>query len=322
MKRIPNLVWTPAWTSLVGCLHGCLKHLNKDPGFSWLFGGSGHALIINMSQDGSCPSGPTAWNTSRFFELGSNLGCQIEILFADKRQPEWEDKKKQGWDFVRSALDQDLPVVGWELAIPEFYVIDGYDATGYYYNGPGDNQGPQPKPWHELGETEIGMLEILSVSPGKAADDRTILRGALDFAVKFNEGSSDWVLPDYLAGQQAYEVWIEAVSSGKAMLMGHAYNAAVWEECRRNGVAFLQEAKKRLDDTKLDHSLNGAIRSYGEVTYQLKDLSELFPFFENNREEPVGKNPRSKKAAEHLIAAKLAEAEAHKYLKEILQGLN
>lgn len=70
MKKLSNLNWTPAWTSLVGCIHGCLKHLGIDPGFSWLYGGTGHAFIINMSQDGSCPSRPTAWNTSRFYELG------------------------------------------------------------------------------------------------------------------------------------------------------------------------------------------------------------------------------------------------------------
>lgn len=142
MKRLSNLSWTPAWTSVVGCLHGCLKYLNIDPGINWLFGGTGHAFLINMSQDGSCPSGPTAWNTSRFYYLGRNLGYSIEGIFANNSQPDWKDKQHDAWELTKSALEKDLPVVGWELAIPEFYVVDGYDEIGYYYNGPGAEGGP------------------------------------------------------------------------------------------------------------------------------------------------------------------------------------
>jgi len=202
----------------------------------------------------------------------------------------------------------------------QWYVIEGYDDAGYYYNGPGADQGPSPKPWIKLGKTGIGLLEIYSIKPLNPVENERIIKEALRFAVAFNQGSQEWVLPDYLAGQDAYQVWIDAVRSGKAKLMGHAYNAAVWEECRSNAVIFLKEAKTCLPGV-VDNALDGAIQSYSEVAKQLKSLTKLYPFFENNREEPLGENPKSQKAAEHLQAAKKAEAQGTEYLEEILDGL-
>jgi hypothetical protein len=321
MKRLSNLAWTPAWTSVVGCIHGALNYLDIKPSLGWLFGGTGHGFIINMSQDGSCPSGPTAWKTSKFYELGRNLGFRIEGLFAEKHQPDWKDNQQKGWDIARTSLDQDLPVLGWELAVPEWYVVNGYDEVGYYYDGPGAERGPSPKPWDELGNSEIGLLEILSVKPTESSQDQILVKEALDFSIAFNNGSTEWVLSDYLAGQDAYQAWIDAVRSGKAILMGHAYNAAVWEECRRNAVIFLREAKKRLPGV-VDNAFESAIRSYSEVAKQLKDVTELYPFFENTREEPLGENPKSQKAVKHLQAAKEAEKKGTEFLEEILEGIS
>jgi hypothetical protein len=320
MKKLPNLAWTPAWTSILGCIHGALKYLEIAPDLSWLFGATGHAFIINMSKDGSCPSGPTAWNTSELFNLGRNIGFRIEGVFGDKRQPGFKEKQIEAWELTKAAIDQNIPVVGWELAIPEWYLIEGYDDAGYLFNGPGAEMGPSPKPWRKLGKTNIGMLEIFSVNPTQSAKDNSIIKEALTFSVAFNQPKSNWLLPGYLSGQDAYKVWIKAVSSGKAMLMGHAYNAAVWAECRQNATAFLREAKLRLPGIA-DKAFDAAIQSYGEVAKQLKDITELYPFFENNREEPVGINPKSEKAAEHLQEAQTAEEDGSEYLKDILKSL-
>lgn len=320
MKRFPSLTWTPAWTSILGCIHGCLKYLDIAPSMGWLFGGTGHGFLINMSIDGSCPSGPTAWNTSRLFELGLNLGYKVDGLFSDKRQPDWKGFQKEAWEMTKFSLDQGLPVVGWELAVPEWYIINGYDETGYYYNGPGADSGISPKPWDELGDTGIGMLEILSINPAVPAEDAIMIAEALEFSIAFNKGSKDWVLPEYVAGQEAYQAWIEAVSSGKALLMGHAYNTAVWEECRRNAVAFLREAKTRIPGIA-DEAFERAIQAYSDVANQLKEITELYPFFENNGEGQVGVNPKSEKATKLLQAAKKAEEQGTEHLEEILVGI-
>ena len=321
MRRLERLTWTHAWTSVVGCIHGCLKFLDIAPNLSWLFGGTGHAFLINMSQDGSCPSGPTAWNTTRFYELGANLGYTIEGVFGNKREPGWKKIQERAWELARSSIDNNLPVFGWELAIPEYYVITGYDQVGYYFDSPAADAGPNPKPWRDVGESGIGMLEILTLKPAEPVNKEQIIQDALAFVIAFNEGSAEWVLPGYRSGQDAYDVWIEALKSGKATLMGHAYNSAVWAECRKNALAFLQEAKREING-KLGASIHGSIRSYGEIAQRLTNVSALYPFLENNRDGKVGKNPKSKKAVEHLKAAKRAEAEGIGYLKDLLKELS
>ena len=320
MIKLPNLSWTPAWTSVVGCIHGALKFLEIAPDISWLFGATGHAFLINMSRDGSCPSGPTAWKTPHFYDLGSNIGYQVNGTWGDKRQPDFPTKQRAAWELTRSSLDQGFPVVGWELAIPEFYVVTGYDDRGYYFNGPGEELGPSPKPWNELGQSEIGMLEMVSIQPIQGKEAKIQIQEALEFALAFNAGAPEWVLPDYLAGQDAYQVWIDALKSGEASLMGHAYNTAVWSECRHNGTVFLKTAKNQLKG-QLDETFDQAIQVYGEVAFQLREITELYPFFENNRSEPVGQNPRSEKAAQHLVKARTAEAEGLDLLKAILKEL-
>lgn len=320
MKRFSNLVWTPTWTSTIGCIHGALNFLEIDPDLSWLFGATGHAFIINMLKDGSCPSGPTAWKTSRFYELGRNIGYQVEGVWGDKRLPDFQNKQEDAWDLARTSLDNDLPVISWEMAVPEFYLVNGYDDQGYFFSGPGDEEAPSPKAWQELGVSEIGMLELYAIKPAQGTGMEVQIREGLEFALAFNQGADEWVLPDYLSGQKAYCVWIDAMRSGRASLMGNAYNAAVWEECRRNGADFLLEAKKQLKN-RMDSTFEQAIQAYREVASQLRDITELYPFFENNWQGPVGENPRSKKAAEHLSNAKAAEAEGQDLLEAILKGL-
>jgi hypothetical protein len=297
-----------------------LQYLQAAPEISWLYGGTGHAFILNMFKDGSCPSGPTGWVTNRFYDLGRNLGYQVDLVWGDKRQPGFEEKQQAAWDLARTSLDQNLPVIGWEMAYPEFYVVNGYDENGYYFSGPGSEEAPSPKPWQELGLSDIGMLEVHAITLTQEADPETIVREALGFALAFNQGDPQWVLPEYLAGQQAYQRWIDAVRSGQASTMGHAYNAAVWEECRRNGLAFLLTAKKRLKGL-VEESFDQAIQAYQQVAEELREITELYPFFENNQPVPVGDNPRSQKAADHLRAAMTAEKEGEGHLKDILKGL-
>ena len=56
MKELANLRWSPKWVSHLGCVKGCLDFLGTKMSDAWLFGGTGHAFIINISED-SCPNG-------------------------------------------------------------------------------------------------------------------------------------------------------------------------------------------------------------------------------------------------------------------------
>ena len=134
-NRIENLTWKPMWTSHIGCLKGCLDHLGVEITEEWLYGASGHTFILNIHKV-LCPSGPTAWRKGKFLDLIQNVGVRQDEIVAYKTMKNFKDKQKETWDRVRQSIDLGQPCFGWELLIPEYYVITGYDDTGYFFVGP------------------------------------------------------------------------------------------------------------------------------------------------------------------------------------------
>lgn len=302
MKQLENLRWKPRWVSHLGCVQGCLDYLGLEVSEAWLYGATGHAFVINMAED-VCPSGPTAWHTEMLFRLGRNIGYVIDGVFGPKSQSNFAEKQKRAWEDTKRAIDEGLPCYGWELDIPEFYVIYGYDEVGYYFSGPLCNAGKGPKSWQEVGDTEIGILEMYAVRPGQAADDRTTVREALAFALEHAESPAKWIYPRYKAGLAGYDNWIRALEAGAAHPHGMAYNAAVWSECRAFAVGFLKEAKARLGG-EAGSPLDEAIGHYQAVAENLKGVAGTFPF---PPKDELKDAERVGTALKHLRAAGRAE---------------
>jgi hypothetical protein len=318
VKELENLGWKPMWVSHLGCIKGCLDYLKIDVSDAWLFGGTGHAFIINMHEI-VCPSGPTAWNTEMIFKLGSNIGYTIDgIQCIPKSDPKFAEKQKQVWENTKSSIDKGLPCYGWELEIPEYYVVYGYDDKGYYYSGPPcDPNVKKHKQWNELGNTEIGILEMSTVKPIKPANDIKTVKDAFRFVLEHSKSPSKWIFPKYRAGIEGFDVWIKALESGKAHSWGMAYNSAVWNECRELAVEFLKEAKLRIG--KQGELFDEAKKHYEVVAQNLKKVTELFPF--PPKGEEVKDSSRCKTGAEYLAVAKNSEELGLKTLSKIVDKL-
>ena len=122
MKKLNDLTWSPKWVTHLGCVKGCLDYLGVEIRDAWLYGGSGHAFILNISKD-SCPSGPTAWKTMMLFQQARSLGYEIEGVFGSKHQQDLKALQQEAWEFCQKTINAGLPVYAWEIEIPEFYVI-------------------------------------------------------------------------------------------------------------------------------------------------------------------------------------------------------
>jgi hypothetical protein len=316
MKALENCQWAPRWVAHMGCIKGCLDFLGIEISDAWLYGGTGHAFVINLHEQ-VCPSGPTAWRTVKLFELGHNLGYKLDGVFGFKQQDDFAELQERAWEHARQAIDQRRPCYGWEIEIPEFYVVYGYDDVGYYYSGPGCDEGKGPKPWQEVGDTGIGVLELYSVWPGEAAADATTVVQALTFALEIAANPKEWIFEGYRAGPDGFDNWIRALQGGTASDMGVRYNAGVWLECRKNAVEFLKEAKRRLPgraDALFDH-YKGVAEGLGKVT-------EVYPWtFEASDEDVLPVDDTSRGAVEALHAAKGAEAAGLQALEKIVQAL-
>jgi hypothetical protein len=319
MKQLENCKWSPHWVSHLGCVKGCVDFLGLDISNAWLFGGTGHAFIINLHEE-VCPSGPTAWNTEMLSRLGRNLGYQTDCVFGHKSGEDFAGVQRRAWEHVRDAIDRGLPCYGWELEIPEFYVVYGYDDEGYYFSGAGCDEGRGPKPWQELGDTGIGVVEMYRLSPHPAADAATVVREALTFALEHATSPEKWVFPNYKAGFAGYDNWIASVERGTAGALGMAYNAGVWAECRNYAAEFLGEAGRRIDGRAAE-ALDEARQHYAQVAKNFKRVSDMYPFSAELGEEAIGLDDRNGPAAEALKAARGAEEAGQKSMASILEIL-
>jgi len=253
------------------------------------------------------------------FRLGRNIGYDIEGVVSYKLNEDFTAKKRAAWETVRKAIDQGLPCYGWELNIPEYYVVYGYDDVGYYYSGAMCDSGAGPKPWQSMADTGIGMLEMHVVRSGKAANDAVTVKQALEFALEHATSPSKWIFGENKAGLAGFDSWIGALETGVSSSHGAAYNAACWCECRGFAAQFLREARGRLNGTA-GPLLDEAAGHYDQVYARLQRVCELFPFTPPREDEVVDQS-RCQEAVGHLRTARESEADGLKALERIVGAL-
>ena len=234
------------------------------------------------------------------------------------KKPDRRDAQERAWDHVQRSIDEGLPCYGWEIDIPEYYVIYGYDKTGYYISGPECDEGAGPIPWRNLGTSEIGVVLVASVKRTEPADVRRTVHDALSYALDVGHNRIKWT--DRTGGLDGYAVWIEAMETGKAGRFGLGYNAAVWAESRKFAVEFLEEARQRLDDG-LHALFERAISQYDIVARNLKTVSDTYPF-QQCEDALVATDDRARATAGLLKEAREAEAAGLDILAEVVAALN
>jgi hypothetical protein len=260
------------------------------------------------------------------FELAPNLGYSVERFEvphpAALAMPDdaFVAKQWEAFDFVRTRIDQGLPCYAWELThIPAYYVITGYDDSGYTYSGwDSDKQGVCP--WDKLGTYDVKQLSVNCVRPTEAASETKVVKDALSYVLARIERPDGWAISDhYQTGLPAYEMWAEALETGRAIRDGEAYVSIVWRECREMAVAFLEEAKARLPGI-CNGVFDGAIAHYTDARDRLVALSELHP------ERPDGwdwtSTLASAEGASLVRGAGGAETAAVPYLQGIVDALS
>ena len=188
-----------------------------------------------------------------------------------------EERKRLAWDTIRRALDEGQACFGWNLDDSlEYAVINGYDDTGYHYDGVVNSRQRGTTDWRQL-----NWLEMYIVSRGMPADDRTVVRGALEFALELTREPTKWSsFDERKTGLAGYDNWLTALANTPASdLSGHgvAYNLAVWNECRAYAVKFLEEAARRL--TPLAQAeFADAIGQFRDVAAAMTAAREIFPW--------------------------------------------
>ena len=324
---LEGLKWFPSWMTLPGCLVACSRSLGMDNSPDWVYGATAFAFALNVHRT-LCPSGPTAWDDRACTSLARNLGLRVEYLIADNGGGQLAQKQEEFFGRVSQAIDAGLPVIGWEMEVPDYYVVHGYDAEGsYLFRDFGGSVGRVNKT--KLGDTGIGILKLMIVPPQAPADDRTTVRLALTIALEIAAGKPRHG-GEYTMGLAGYDQWIKALEQPEAVLAdenaayGLAYNAACWSDCRSHAPGFLLEAQKRLNDPSLDADFKAAIASYQKVAAGMERVHGLFPAEHEQKPETAERLRDAAlraQALEALRSARAAEAEGLRSLAALLEKL-
>jgi hypothetical protein len=316
MAQLHGLEWKPAWISHMGCHHACSEFLDLGLSRPWIYGGTGHAFALNVHEE-LCPSGPTAWNTDVVDHLAANIGYLVEGVDGQVTERDFEAKQRIAWALVTGCIDTGVPCYAWELAIPEWYVIHGYDDGGYYYTGPMAEMGQMPLPSTQLARTEIGWLSVRCVVHCHPSSDEEIVAAALDFA--FDNAAGAHRMENYSSGPEGFELWADALESGAASRFGAGYNGECWRECRVMAAEFLREAKQRLG--REAGLFDAAIEAYAAVGEALGRVVERIPFKAAENPEAEAETVQDSEAAGILREANAAEERGLEALQKLRVAL-
>ena len=126
-KRIENLKMYPFNTTLMGVLKGVFDYYDIALSDAWLFGGSGHAFLINIHEQ-LCPSGPYCWDPKTFYELLRNLGIEMKDLGFFHRESNSEEIKHVE-EVLKKYIDENVPCSFLNM---ENQTIFGYDDKQFF----------------------------------------------------------------------------------------------------------------------------------------------------------------------------------------------
>lgn len=305
-----KLTVQPLWTSYMQCFKAISDYLKLGHSTAEIFGATGHAFILNIHPE-LCPSSVTCFFAEPLDERARNLGFSVHTTIFAQSFEDFGQQQKEIWEAAKTFLDKGKPLIGWDLQIPEYYIINGYDKENYlFYDLKGQ---PQKVKWNKLGKGETTIANIKRIEQeDTVADLNKTLKDAFSMALDFARGKKEWVFPGYFSGKKAYAAWIEALQSGKGNHFGAVYNAHVWAECKSYGNLFLRETKKKLKSKLLDK----LIEHYDVLTWSHQKVADIYtPDKEKYTSEEI------ETAVDALFLAQEADKAALAEMKSLISQL-
>ena len=236
----------------------------------------------------------------------------------------WEEGDKEtehrelAHQCIRDGIDRLVPAIGWDLIVPEWGLITGYDDKKQQYKTLWEDR-KETLPYDKLGNNEINILSVTVLDKPNHKDQKEIIRSSLKTAVAHAE-QKEWLeRPKYQDGLPAYDVWAQVMDSGAKLIqagkihnMGadipsrilyhaaHHYSARCYAGEYLNGIA---------DGS---HVLKKAAGCYTQVADYLKPVYETF------KPEQLPDEQTFLNLAETIRQAKEAEQQGLKYIRQFL----
>ncbi|MCD4652542.1 hypothetical protein K8T06_01245 [bacterium] len=287
--RLNNCRQSSLNTSLMGVIRGVLDYYGTPVSDGILFGGTGHAFLINI-HDQICPSGPYCWNYDEFIRLLQNFGITMTNLGFYSPEDKIENRLQVD-KLIRDHLDKGHPC---SLLNMENQLIPGYEDDHFITIAPWPGNKDFPPQtltfgsWKEFGE--IFHCTFYTFRKTGEFDKKAIIRDGLHCALELYLTPEKFSREPYSGGIQAYDQWIHAIDDGHGKDLGNWWNAMVWGECRARAAAFMDEISEETDKTVRDltDQLSDAYRTIAQNLVFISDKelisSQKIEFLEETKE--------------------------------------
>jgi len=304
-------------------IHEVIKHSQKKE-FNLIdvMGLTSHAFRISIHKDVTVADS-SLFDWGIIFTQGLlNLGFHSHFLGGPNCVNVPPQLHVEGIRLIKSSLDNGLPAIVWNLFIPEFGLIFGYDDDNQLFFAK-DTRAKSTMSYSDLGRGKKEYyIFALEGDPFKQ-NKETSLHGVLTMVVE-HAFSQQYMYPIIQNGLSAYDAWINAFEKKSIDTLGNAYNTSIIYDSRKFAVRFLERLTPQWNGpTVLEKQIMNlsmeATNHYRVVEHAFKWLSKMFPF-------PSGGNPiesrQAKRAIRFLNWAKNAEYHGIRILEKMFRILN
>lgn len=257
----------------------------------------------------------------RHGEAFCNIGFAVRTTGRQDHNPPTPEELETALEMIQMSLDNGIPALSWDLFIPEWGVIYGYDDEARTLRCR-DVMKDGDLPYEKLGRGEVTELYLLTITDSVQVDRRTMLQGALKLALEHAHVQQfEGEQAGHRNGLAAFDAWIHAFERRAVDAFGNGVNTGKVCDAREFAVQFLHELAQEWsaeEDEPLREIAREAAQQYAVVAGNLSVMREMFPF-------PHGGNPANDAEAERAIAllkeAKEAETQGVALLARMLEAL-
>lgn len=329
------------WNSAAASIHEMLGYIGPSPSLPMVMGMSGLSFRLTILPQDIHIAGPTAYNFKEVLTRGlQHMGYRshaVEALASEAGlnanlvDPSMLEEKAKGkrllnprlvraLSLIRYSIHRGIPAVVWDLHIPEFGLIYGYDDAARTLYGT-DFIKSGTIPYDHVGRGVNQEVFVLTAESDGMIREMN-LHAALTDVLAHYRGEDPYTLPNTVSGLAAYAVWREALEYRRVEPNGHAYNIAVLWDARRYASEFFKELSLKWASTARYSSLIAfclqAEELYRNMFQKLNTLAELCPF-------PDGGLPNEKVHADQaisiLVEVEELERAAVVVIKALLEGM-
>ncbi|MEJ8546709.1 RNA polymerase sigma factor [Brevibacillus borstelensis] len=305
------------WTTAAAAMYGLTEYTERRFSLPMVMGLTGHAFRINVVPGEIHIAGPTMFDFGSVLSEGMrNLGFEVKVVqqhsqtapgpngnqadpslltAAAREQRKLPEMLPEALSLIHDAIDRGHAVLSWDLFIPEFGLIYGYDTETRQFQA-GDNCGhDQSISYEHLGRGLVEELFVLAIDKQVAVDQKTMLASALRTILHHYRQETSG--PSCAHGLAAYDAWREAYRQKGIEPNGNAYTTTVAKDARRYASLFWKEIAETWTDAQFDGirpHIEEARELYAKIADEYAVLACKFPF-------PAGGNPNDPDEAEEAV---------------------